>query len=363
MPCAGPKQICLAPCGRPGGSRGGRPTTQGGWYNRAGGAALVHILYGPDDFTLRQRLEEIKGTLGDRESLALNTAVMDGRRLTPAPLIETCNTIPFLASWRLVIVEGLLERFEPAATGKRPEVSEWQGLIEFLPNAPPTTALAFIDGKLTKANPLLRKLGKLATVEDFPALRGDGLQQWVRDRVAGQGAEISERAVRALVETAGDDLWVLANEIEKLSLYAKGRRIDEADVRQVTSCVREANIFAMVDAMAEKRLPVAMRLLHQLLTAGTPPTYLLTMMARQVRLMVQAKEMGPRSNLSIEEKRQQLGVSAMYPLQRLLGQSAGHSRERLVAIYESILDTDMAIKTGRWPDELALDLLLVEVAT
>lgn len=322
---------------------------------------MVHVLYGPDDFTLRQHLEEIKGALGDRESLGLNTTVMDGRRLTPAPLVETCNTVPFMGGWRLVIVEGLLERFEPEATGKRPQVSDWQPLLDFLPATPPSTTLVFIDGKLTKPNPLLRRLGKLATVRDFPAPKYDQLLQWVRDRANGLEAEISHRAVRLLVDTAGDDLWVLAGEIEKLSLYAKGRPIDEADVKQVTSCVREANIFAMVDAMAEKRLPVAMRLLHQMLLAGTPPPYLLTMMARQVRLMVQAKEMGPRSPLSVEEKRQQLGVSARYPLHKLLAQSAGHSRERLVSIYKSILDTDMAIKTGRWPDELALDLLLVDV--
>jgi DNA polymerase-3 subunit delta len=324
---------------------------------------LVYLLYGLDDFSLRQKLEEIKGTLGDRESLSLNTTVLDGRRVTPAPLIDTCNTVPFLASWRLVIVEGLLDRFEPAATGKRPLVSEWQALIDFLPARPPTTALVFTDSKLTRGNPLLRKLGKLATICEFPALKGPRLQAWIQDRVGEQGAVISPRAVHLLIETAGEDLWVLANEIEKLSLYAGRRRIEEADVQRVTSCVREASIFAMVDAIAEKRLPAATRLLHQLLTEGTPPTHLLTMISRQVRLMVQAKEMGRQSRLSPEEKRQQLGVSFNYPLERLLGQSAGHSRERLVAIYEKILETDLAIKTGRWPDELALDLLLVEVCT
>ena len=180
--------------------------------------------------------------------------------------------------------------------------------------------------------------------------------------MAAQGATISPRAVRPLIETAGDDLWVLANEIDKLSLYAKGRRIEEADVQRVTSSAREANIFAMVDAIAEKRLPAAMRLLHQLLSEGTPPTHLLTMMARQVRLMVQAKELG-RQRLSPEEKREQLGLSWNFPIDKLLSQSADHSKERLLAIYDKILETDLAIKTGKWQDELALDLLVVEVCS
>ena len=325
--------------------------------------ALVYILFGTDDFSLRQELEEIKSSLGDKESLALNTTVLDGRRLTAPQLISTCSTVPFLANCRLVIVEGLLERFDQSAATRRAELSEWQTFVDFVPAKPPTTILVLVDGKIAKSNPLLRKLAKIAKVQEFPALKRDGLQHWVQARVAGRAATISPRAAWLLTETAGEDLWVLANEIEKLSLYAKGRQIEEEDVRRVTTSAREASIFAMVDAIAEKRLPAAMRLLHQLLTEGTPPTHLLTMMSRQVRLMVQAKELSRQTRLSSDEKRVQLGVSWNYPVDKLLSQSADHSKERLVAIYEKILETDLAIKTGKWPDELALDLLVADVCS
>ena len=324
---------------------------------------MVYILFGTDDFSLRQKLEEIKSTLGDKESLALNTTVLDGRRLTAPQLINTCSTVPFLANCRLVIVEGLLERFDQSAATKRAELGEWQTFVDFVPVKPPTTILVLVDGKIAKSNPLLRKLAKISKVQEFPPLKGTGLQQWIQARVATHAGSISPRAVRQLTETAGEDLWVLANEIEKLSLYAKGRQIEEEDVRRVTSSAREASIFAMVDAIAEKRLPAAMRLLHQLLTDGNPPTYLLTMMSRQVRLMVQAKELSRQRRLSSDEKRVQLGVSWNYPVDKLLSQSAEHSKERLVAIYEKILETDLAIKTGKWPDELALDLLVVDVCS
>ena len=324
---------------------------------------MVYILFGTDDFSLRQKLEEIKSTLGDKESLALNTSVLDSRRLTVPQLIDTCSTVPFLANCRLVIVEGLLERFDQSAATKRAELSEWQRFIDFIPAKPPTTILVLVDGKLAKSNPLLSKMAKTSKVQEFPPLKGTGLQQWIQARVAAHARGISPRAVRQLTDTAGEDLWVLANEIEKLSLYAKGRQIEEEDVRRVTSSAREASIFAMVDAIAEKRLPAAMRLLHQLLTEGTPPTHLLTMMSRQVRLMVQAKELSRQTRLSSDEKRVQLGVSWNYPVDKLLSQSADHSKERLVAIYEKILETDLAIKTGKWPDELALDLLVADVCS
>ncbi len=72
---------------------------------------MVYVLFGVDDFSLRQELEQIKNGLGDKESLSLNTAALDGRRLVASQLIDACNTIPFLSNYRLVIIEGLLERF------------------------------------------------------------------------------------------------------------------------------------------------------------------------------------------------------------------------------------------------------------
>jgi DNA polymerase-3 subunit delta len=325
--------------------------------------ALISVLFGLDDFSLRQKLEGIKSTLGDKESLYLNTTVLDGCGLTASHLIGICNTIPFLANYRLVIVEGLLERFEQSASGKRSQISEWQGLTDFVPTKPASTVLVLIDGKIAKGNPLLKGLAKVAKMHEFPPLKGLRLQQWIQSRVAEQGAGIAPRAVRTLIETAGEDLWVLANEIEKLSLYAKGRNIEEGDVQRVASSAREANVFAMVDAIAEKRLPAAMRLLHQLLTEGTPATHLLTMMSRQVRLMVQAKELSRQPRLSPEEKREQLGVSANYPIEKLLSQSADHSGARLLEIYAKVLETDMAIKTGKWQDDLALDILVADVCS
>jgi hypothetical protein len=36
---------------------------------------------------------------------------------------------------------------------------------------------------------------------------------------------------------------------------------------------------------------------------------------------------------------------------------------RLVEVYRKLLDTDIAIKTGKWKGELALELLIAEVCS
>ncbi|MCX5998553.1 MAG: DNA polymerase III subunit delta, partial [Chloroflexi bacterium] len=211
-----------------------------------------------------------------------------------------------------------------------------------------------------RGNPLFKRIAPVTEVHEFPPIRRGDLDRWLHERVTERGAKISPRAVGLLCQMAGEDLWVLSNEIEKLCLYALGRRIEEEDVRQVTANAREANIFAMVDAIVEKRATAATVLLHQLLTEGAAPAYLLFMITRQLRLMVQARGLDS-AHSSLVEMRRTLGLSAKFPMDRLLKQTARYQMSRLIEVYRQLLDTDVAIKTGRWREDLALDLLVAEL--
>ena len=73
---------------------------------------MLHILIGEDDFSIHQALEEIRKSAGDPAALMPNTTVLEGGKVTPEQLRAACDTVPFLADKRLVIVERLFERFE-----------------------------------------------------------------------------------------------------------------------------------------------------------------------------------------------------------------------------------------------------------
>jgi len=319
-------------------------------------------LYGADNFSLRHRLEEIKSGLGDEESLALNTTFFDSQHLSLSEVTNACDAVPFLGTNRLVIVQGLLGLVERKEGKRSADLDEWASLADYAAAMPPTAVLVLIDGEISRAHPLLRRLTPFAKVEEFPLMKGGKLQEWIYSRVADCGGKMAPKAANLLTQLAGEDLWVLSNEIEKLSLYARGRRIEEEDVWMLTTYAREANIFTMIDAFAERRASTAMQVLHQLMDEGTAPTHILSMLTRQLRLMVQAKELDKRGSSTMDQ-RKQLGVSPRYPIERLFRQSARYPLPRLMEIYRKLLDTDLSIKTGKWKDQLALDLLVAEVCS
>jgi DNA polymerase-3 subunit delta len=163
-----------------------------------------------------------------------------------------------------------------------------------------------------------------------------------------------------LAQLIGGDLWAMDGEIQKLLLYGQDRPISEDDVRQLVSCVQEANIFALVDAVAEGRTESAQRILHRLYDEGMPPTYVLTMITRQFRLIAQAKDLGKGlSGLQIQDR---LGLKSSYALDKTLSQAKLYDFERVKRVYGKLLETDLAVKTGQYSDKLALELLVAELA-
>jgi DNA polymerase-3 subunit delta len=225
---------------------------------------------------------------------------------------------------------------------------------------PETTVLVLMDGEVKGNNPVLKKLSPMAEVRAFPLLRGKDLKAWIRQRVKEEGGDITPQAMNLLAELIGGDLWAIGGEIQKLLLYSQERPISEDDVRQLVSCIQEANIFALVDAVAEGRTELAQRILHRLYDEGVPPPYILVMITRQFRLIAQARDLGkglPR--LQIQDR---LGLKQSYVVDKTLSQAKLYDFEGVKRAYDKLLETDLAIKTGKYSDKLALELLVAELA-
>lgn len=329
---------------------------------------MFYILYGEDDFSIYQALGEIKEGLGDAGTLAVNTVSLDGEHLTLNELRHNCNTVPFLAPYRLVVVKGLLKQFEPgkgelrsggrAVTKTDDKLKEWKDLASYTKQIAPTTVLVLIDGKLGKQNPLLKELSPLAELRVCPLLRRGKLTTWIRQWVTGKNGAITPEATDLLAQLIGGNLWAMSNEIDKLLLYAQGRSIEENDVRQLVSYAQEANIFALVDAVLERHPKIAHRILHRLYQEGASSAYVLVMITRQLRLIVQTKELSSR--LSPSQIQAKLGLRS-YALDKTLAQAKSYDFDRIKQAYGRLLETDADIKTGRYNDRIALELLIAEL--
>lgn len=325
---------------------------------------MFYLLHGDDEFSRGEALAEFRRRMGDPAMAELNTTRFDGRKVSLAELQHTCNTIPFLSDRRLVIVDGLLTHLQK--TGSTEQGKEvLQELIEYLPRMPETTRLVLMEAEpIGSRHPLRRLIARdeaLGYEREFHLPRGRELGRWITRRVRERGGSITPEATAQLAAFVGDNLRLLAQEIEKLLSYVdRARPITEEDIQLLVSDVREANIFDMVDALGQRDGEAASRLLHRRLEGGDHPLALLGMMARQIRILIQVKELS-REGLNREAIARRL-VLHPFVVRKALAQERNFSMEQLESIHRQLLETDVAIKRGQVDSVLALDMLIVGLA-
>jgi DNA polymerase-3 subunit delta len=337
--------------------------------------AHFYLLHGPDEFGSAEFLAGLKTRLTDPATAELNTTVFDGRGVSLAEVRAVADTLPFLSACRLVIVEGwltrLLARAEPSGVGDEPAAEDpveaprgasareqMSALAAYLPSLPETTALILVEKREIPARNVVVKASAgagWALVKLFDLPKGEALVRWIRARAKAQGGELTLAAAQALAEVE-DDPRALGNEIAKLLTYANfSRPVELEDVQTLTPAGGEAIIWDMVDAMGQRRGPVAQRELHKLLLSEEP-LRILSMIVRQYRLLLQAREM-------LNERASEADISKAlslhsFPTGKICAQARHFSLADLEQIYRRLLDYEVEIKTGRIGAEAALDTLV-----
>jgi DNA polymerase III subunit delta len=347
---------------------------------------VFYIFYGENEFdrdeavaALRRKLaagDSVPTGSHDPAMVELNTTVFDGSRLAFGELRHACDSIPFMAAYRLVIVHGLLTRLASGRKVEEPDGAvdqdpSWkrafrEQLAAYLPALPSATELIFVEPRnLAPSDPVLKaaqaqikaeKEQEFATA--FPVPKEKELVGWIQRRVGDGKGKISGDAAGKLAMLIGRDLRLLDQEIDKLLTYAGGERpVTVEDVHGLVSRARETSIFDLVDCVGRRETARALQWLHYLLEQGEHPLQILTMLARQVRILIQVGELR-KQGLVPQEIAGQLAV-APWMADKFVDQAQKFDVAQLEAAHRQLVETDWAIKTGKMEETLALDLLVV----
>ncbi|HVB74195.1 MAG TPA: DNA polymerase III subunit delta [Ktedonobacteraceae bacterium] len=343
---------------------------------------MFYLLHGNDEFTCREHLKKLRHQ-GD---YGYNSDTYSGSETPLSTLIATCDTFPFLTEVRLVVLEGLprkrkgedssaehVENKEakdapesrPKKSKKSKNLAETRGgfekgLAEYLARLPETTTLiALMDEELSASSPLLKAAQEHGKVIQCTLPKGAALESWIAKRAQSIGVKITPEATSLLANFTGNQLRMLANELDKLAAYAGERAvIDIQDVRLLSAQAQEARIFDLTDALAQRNRKQALDLLHDLLADGEPPLKLISTITSQVRSLLLVKELA-NDGLRIQQIVTATGM-APFVAEKALRQVGKFQTAQLEGAYRQLLATDAALKRSRMTPEMALDLLVVD---
>lgn len=324
---------------------------------------MILLLFGSDPLAIRRRLRELREEAGDASGmLASNITTFEARDLKPGELLAAARAAPFLGERRIVEVDGLLDRFEGDRRSSTPSIKPldplFDGLAEGLPES---TMLIFKGGAINAArNPVATRLKKLpgTVFEEHKGPDARDLTRFVENEASARGLAFERGASRALAERLTGDTIAMAAEIDKLALYAMGRRATVADVEAVVSSDPESRIFDFTDAVLDGDAVRAYRSARILLRGSETIDSIIAMLVPALRTVAEVVDM-------LDEGRtpEEIGVAIKrdrYP--RLRDQAIKRGRrlgfDGIRNAYAVVAGVDRARKRGELDEDAALDVLV-----
>jgi len=248
----------------------------------------LFLLHGPDESGSRALADRLGKAMGsDAERIDLSGAVL---KADPALLSDEAGAISLFGSKRYI-------RIEPAGDECSDAV---MALLETPPGGNPVVAVAGILRKDSKLLKLAGSHGKIMACASYVPEGADA------DRIAGSmardaGLMITPDIARRLATACNGDRAILAQEIEKLALYAdaahdRPREIDHDALDALGAATEDGDISKLVDAVLEGRTDSVDSALIRLAAEGVEGIPLIRAMIRRLAQIAQFRSEVARGN-------------------------------------------------------------------
>jgi len=320
---------------------------------------MVILVYGDDSFRVQEKVVELRTAFTKKfDPTGLNLAVFPDAKtgkMDPAEAIRSAMSFPFLAERRMVITKDMI------ANSKKD--TDWVDNLDKVPTSTILILWETLEPKELEKKPLFKKLQKISEIHfyPFPKLEGVNLSKWASQRIVSYNGTIAPEALRALVERAGEDLWQLDGEIQKLIAYVDGQQITKDIVDKMVKASFDSNIFALMDAISGHQAAQVLKLLEEERASGAADGYIFSMLLRQIRILLSVRlcmDENPRAN-----QNEISGILDLHPfvVGKAIQQARNLTTDKLRHVHDLLYTFDTGMKSGRYTDKISVDLAVVEL--
>jgi len=304
---------------------------------------MLITLTGNNHYLLKQRLDELKKTfLADNDPLSLRE--IDAESAELQIILEAVGSTSLFAQASMVVMRDL--SLNKAAS---------EHIEQIISSTADTTTLILLEPKVDKRSAYFKVLKRLSQLEEYPETDSAQLTTWLITEAKKQGAKLSFSDAKTLVERAGCDQSLLANELAKLITY--NSEISSRNIELLVAKTPQSKIFDLLDAAFGTNKKRALELYSQQRAQKIEPQEILAMIAWQLKLVSLAKLAG---NMSASQIATDAGVS-VYPINKAQNLANSIALDKLKKMVSEAYRIDKLIKTKPIEPDAALKTYIVSL--
>lgn len=306
----------------------------------------VYLLYGEEEYLKKQYRDRLKNAIAGDDTM--NYSYYDSDNASVKDIIDVCETLPFFAQKRLVIMEntGFLK-------------SSNDELADYIKHIPDYLVVVMVEKDVDKRNKVYKAVDSVGYICEMKPQTTATLEKWIAGLLAKDNLKISREACDLILDKTGAGMDYIRQETEKLVSYCQGRDVVTVeDVEKVCATQTTSHIFDMISAIANKKQQQALDLYYDLLELKEPPMRILYLIVRQFNGILQVKDLMSRG-ISSKEIASKIGA-APFVVGKYQAQAKYFEMNTLLDALNECAKTEEAVKQGRLNDRLGVELIIIK---
>jgi DNA polymerase-3 subunit delta len=307
------------------------------------------FLKGDDPTLLSDEVRKIVKEQAGDDPMAVED--LSGEEVDVGQIVDACNTPPFLADRRVVVVRDV-GRFTADAL---------QPLIDWLKDPLPTTALVLTSGGGQVSQRLVNAVKKVGTVVDTSPGTGRARTSWLTDKLHHAPVKHDAAAGDLIGRHLGEDVGRLGSLLEALAAaYGEGTKLGVADVEPFLGEAGGVAPWDLTDAIDRGDTAGALSLLHRMMDAGDRhPLVVMATLHRHFAAMLRLDGAG----VSTEQQAAEILGMAPFPAKKAMQQLRKIGSGGAAKAIALLADADLDLRGAQaWPDRLVMEVLVARLS-
>lgn len=321
--------------------------------------APVYLLFGDDTFLKKHYCDSISALTADKDDIFNYQRFEGGSALQD--VYDAVTQLPMMSDKKCVILSDC----DYEHIGK----TDFDKLASLLSDSVPSTVFIVVFDNIEfdyKKNSKAKKLVSAAEKGGGKAVCLDHrkpaeLVKMMSDGALKRGCKMDSATSRYLIETAGQDMSTLKNELDKLCLYSNGKEITKQTVDLVSVKTIEASVYNLTREIIACRADAALNIIDELFFMRIEPMIILhTVSSSYVDMyrIYAAKAAG--SNISDVSK--QFGYRGReFVLERAAANLRKFDFNKLMLSFNALLDADKRLKSVSADARTVLEQLCIRL--
>ena len=282
-----------------------------------------------------------------KESPTLEITILQGEDIQPATIIDTLSSQNLFAPSRLIFVKRIYKN--------KKKDTFLDGILALIKDNTSTDTIIFWEDQKIKSNTKYYKFFKKDNlVVDEDKLNKRTFYTWLKKELDKYGLTIDKASSKTLAENTNYDPERCHNAIQKFLLTGE-TQINNQTIQNIVADTLEEDIWGLIDSINAGDKVNSLQIIEKLKAQGSDANYILSMLARNLRLITLTKFLYENGT----QYREIASIIKIPPftVPSLIGTSKSYNAEKIKMLYTKLSNLDYQIKVGQIDGFLGLTLL------